>query len=588
MNFSMISYSLDFKDFTRHLIQVKMTFTATSDAPMLWLPSWIPGSYLMREFARNITKVNAFINEKPTDCTKTSKNQWLLASVKSDEVVTLEYEVYAFDLSVRSAYVDQTRLYGNFTSIALAISKQEQDDIEVTLKIPESFFLQNNNATIACTLPTENRHHQYILSAQNYYDLIDHPFEVALQDRFAFTITNPRTNISLPHKFAISGKHQTDIARLQTDLTKICQTYVDWLGDAPFEKYQFMTMATGSDYGGLEHHNSTSLITPRDDLPTIAETAEPSKNYRNFLGLCSHEYFHAWWVKFIRPDVFLAPDLTKEAYTPLLWVFEGFTSYIDDLMLHRSGVISAESYLKQLNSQITRYYATLGRKLQTVAESSFDAWIKLYRADENTGNAGISYYNKGALVALCLDLTLRKYKTSLHKVIAQIYQQAKPENLGGNNKRGVDDHYLNELFSGIMGNEDWSLFRTNYIDGCVELPIYELLEQNGIRLKDNTNALPFGLVTTKKENGLLVQKAMRDGTASVAGISAKDTIIAIDHLQATDKLLAYASKHMKSVDIHFFRRDELHCVSVTAEAYQLKKYQLGIDNIDKAKQWLDF
>lgn len=196
------------------------------------------------------------------------------------------------------------------------------------------------------------------------------------------------------------------MGRLQQDVTQICQTYLNWLGDAPFNDYTFMTYASGQDYGGLEHINSTSLITPRRDLPSSDEPDLPSAAYQRFLGLCSHEYFHAWWVKTVRPDVMLDVDLRKEAFTPLLWVFEGFTSYIDDFMLQASGVIDKASYLTLLAEQINRYYQTQGRAHQSVAESSFDAWIKLYRNDENTGNAGISYYNKGALVALCLDLTL--------------------------------------------------------------------------------------------------------------------------------------------------------------------------------------
>lgn len=193
-------------------------------------------------------------------------------------------------------------------------------------------------------------------------------------------------------------------------------------GSAPFKNYTFMTMATGNSYGGLEHCNSTSLITPRDDLPKSNEPTEPSKDYQRFLGLCSHEYFHSWLVKFIRPENFANYNLHQEGYTSLLWIFEGFTSYYDDLILLRSGVISQKSYLDLLKSQLDRYLQNPGRFVQTVAESSFDAWIKFYRPDENTNNAGTSYYNKGALVALCLDLGLRLRGSSLDALIRRLYE----------------------------------------------------------------------------------------------------------------------------------------------------------------------
>lgn len=183
-----------------------------------------------------------------------------------------------------------------------------------------------------------------------------------------------------------------------------------------------MTMATGNSYGGLEHCNSTSLITPRDDLPKSNEPTEPSKDYQRFLGLCSHEYFHSWLVKFIRPENFANYNLHQEGYTSLLWIFEGFTSYYDDLILLRSGVISQKSYLDLLKSQIDRYLQNPGRFVQTVAESSFDAWIKFYRQDENSNNAGTSYYNKGALVALCLDLGLRLRGSSLDALMRRLYE----------------------------------------------------------------------------------------------------------------------------------------------------------------------
>lgn len=585
-----VDYYLDFSRFKQHLVDITLSFIAEKDAPVLWLPAWIPGSYLMREFARNITTVSYQVqSELKADSNtqieaesdpvyragKLSKNEWQLAQVKAGDTVQVSYEVYCYDLSVRTAYVDQTRLFGNFTSLALAVEGSEQLAVSVTLSVPQTFYTNNNSnkqVKIGCGLPAtyifSDHVHYYHLQAENYFELIDYPFEIAAQDEFDFLVQDDQHNV-ITHRFYLSGKHSANIGRLQQDLQQICQTYLRWLGDAPFgstdyQGYAFLTYVSGNDYGGLEHINSTSLITPRSDLPMEKEPDEPSESYQRFLGLCSHEYFHAWWVKTVRPDVMMNVDLRKEAYTPLLWVFEGFTSYIDDFMLQASGVVSKESYLKLLQGQINRYTQTHGRALQSVAESSYDAWIKLYRADENTGNAGISYYNKGALVALCLDLTLMQHsegKYRLFDVVKAFYQLAKEQGEAGNRIRiGMDNDNLEGVISQFMDKAAWQDFKAKYVDGVEELPIHQLLEVNGIKItedsKDNTQA--WGISFSEGSEGLQVTKVLRDSVASEAGISAKDMIVAIDGIKATKKQLqSVAQSNLESVTCHAFRRDEL-------------------------------
>ena len=596
LDFGVVDYHLDFSRFRQHLVDVTLSFTAEQDAPALWLPAWIPGSYLMREFARNITAVHyqrADQDDRSTEdssikdsyrAAKLSKNEWQLTEAKAGEKLQVTYEVYCYDLSVRTAYVDQTRLYGNFTSLTLAVEGLEHNPVSVTLSVPQDFYelnnLNNPNNTdkkdktvkIACGLkPTyiySDNVHYYHLQAENYHELIDYPFEIAPQDEFDFIVQDHKHN-TIAHRFYISGKHSANLGRLQQDVQQICQSFVSWLGDAPFggkdyEGYTFMTYASGNDYGGLEHINSTSLVTPRSDLPTAAEADEPSESYQRFLGLCSHEYFHSWWVKTVRPDVMMNVDLRKEAYTPLLWVFEGFTSYIDDFMLQASGVVSKDSYLKLLQAQINRYTQTHGRYLQSVAESSYDAWIKLYRADENTGNAGISYYNKGALVALCLDLTLMQQSNGQYRlfdVVKAFYQLAKEQGEAGNRIRiGMDNDNLESVTSQFMDITVWHDFKAKYVDGVEELPIYELLEANGIKITEDSkdNAQAWGISFSESSEGLQVTKVLRDSVASEAGISAKDMIVAIDGVKATKKQLqSVAQSNVESVTCHAFRRDEL-------------------------------
>lgn len=602
-----ISYRLDFERFLEHLINVNLTFTAGSDEPSLWLPAWIPGSYLMREFARHITAVHyqivsnndeassndyqALDNYDQTEphnsmhrAKKIDKNTWQLPQVKAGQTLNVHYEVYCYDLSVRTAYVDQKRLYGNFTSLALAVEGQEQSPVQVSLLVPAEFLTaldiadkrladegeNTSSVVLACGLDATHLHsdsqHGYGLQADSYYQLIDHPFEISIQEKFDFIIRD-KQHQTLSHRFFLSGTHSANLGRLQQDITQICQTYLNWLGDAPFSDYTFMTYASGQDYGGLEHINSTSLITPRRDLPSTNEPELPSAAYQRFLGLCSHEYFHAWWVKTVRPDVMLDVDLRKEAFTPLLWVFEGFTSYIDDFMLQASGVIDKACYLTLLAEQINRYYQTHGRVHQSVAESSFDAWIKLYRSDENTGNAGISYYNKGALVALCLDLTLlqkSKGQYRLFDVVKAFYSQAKQQN---NQRIGISSADMGTVIGQFMPTADWDDFERRYVNGVEELPIKQLLTANGINVHTDPKEtadkqVPWGMRCSETPAGLKVNQVQRGSTAAKAGISAHDVIIALDGIKADNKQLATVSTVQRGIECHLFRRDELMCVSV--------------------------
>ena len=577
-----ISYQFDFARFLEHLVDVALTFTADTDAPSLWLPAWIPGSYLMREFARNITAVHYEIldsqvvsNDKQINtyrAQKTDKNTWQLPEAQAGQRICVLYEVYCYDLSVRTAYVDQQRLYGNFTSLALAIGGQEQQEVEVDLIVPAAFLTDKDASLVrlACGLEAVqaqiDKPQIYTLQADSYHELIDHPFEIAEQDSFDFIIQD-NSHQTLSHHFYLSGKHSANMGRLQQDVTQICQTYLDWLGDAPFNDYTFMTFASGQDYGGLEHINSTSLITPRRDLPNADEPKVPSSDYQRFLGLCSHEYFHAWWVKTVRPDVMLEVDLRREAFTPLLWVFEGFTSYIDDFMLQASGVIDKASYLKLLAEQINRYYQTPGRTHQSVAESSFDAWIKLYRNDENTGNAGISYYNKGALVALCLDLTLLTKSAGRYRlfdVVKEFYSQAKQKD---NKRTGISSADMGAVIGQFMPLADWEEFERRYVNGVEELPLETLLAENGIKIHTNTKEtadknIPWGMRCSETPLGLKVNRVNRDSAAAKAGISAHDVIVAIDGIKADTKQLATLSIATCPVQCHLFRRDELMVVEV--------------------------
>jgi len=577
----MIGYTLGFEQYGQHLIDVTIEFTADADQ-QLWMPVWIPGSYLVREFARHVSRLTVLAiaadgQTQPRAVHKTRKNQWQIACA-AGESLRVSYQVYAFDLSVRGAYVDQSRVYVNPACVCLAVTGQEDTPHEMDVLTGAAF----SGLPVACTLtqrPVLAHGVGYAFVATHYADLIDHPFEIASLSQVRFEVEG------IPHAVAISGRHQTDLLRLSQDLSRICQTQIQLFGGAPFDQYLFMVMATGNSYGGLEHQDCTSLITPREDLPRLGELMEPSAAYRRFLGLCSHEYFHAWLVKCIRPEGFIAPDLNQEVYTPLLWVFEGFTSYYDDLLLCRSGVISQAAYLELLSEQITRYQQNAGRAHQSVSESSFDAWIKYYRPDENSANAGTSYYNKGALVALCLDVLLRQRGSTLDAVMQALYQRAQAG-------LAVTPNTLPELCLALIG-DDLQDFWRDYVDGVVELPLVELLATVGVRVEEEPRSWPFGLKFSDSAQGVVVQQVLRDSVAARAGLSAQDVLVALDGIRATSALLTQvAGRYIdpmvdnQTLTCHVFRRDELTVLHLRMASSAMNAARLSVIHAERVSLWL--
>ena len=564
----MLHYQIEFDDYRQHLIHVTLRFVA-DPTQVLSLPTWIPGSYLIREFSKHIESVRAYDEEgRLLEIQKFEKNKWRLFNT-DHELITVEYDVYAYDLSVRGAYVDQTRLYVNPACACLGLEGQEDKAVEVELFLPDELKHFQLATGMASKSLVKGR---FTLKAKNYAELIDAPFELAEQTRFSFEANG------IPHEFVVSGKHAMNAARMQQDIEKICATEISMFGSAPFSNYTFMTMATANSYGGLEHPNSTSLISPREDLPKANEPEEPSEDYQRFLGLCSHEYFHSWLVKFIRPENFVNYDLNKEGYTSLLWIFEGFTSYYDDLILLRSGVISQASYIKLLKTQIDRYLQNPGRFVQSVSESSFDAWVKFYRQDENSNNAGTSYYNKGCLVALCLDLGLRLRGSSLDALMRKLYENA---------QKGIQVHErtIVELCNELTG-DNWIEQINHLINTTDELPLDQLFPEFGLSYSlKNDKSLPLGLKLVDKPEGVLVQSARRDGAAAQAGLSAHDVIIAIDGLKATMKLVEKYAKQEGSYSILAFRRDELMSFDVKASGSELTEVELKVEDQAKAEKW---
>ncbi|HEX5127302.1 MAG TPA: peptidase M61, partial [Rhodocyclaceae bacterium] len=496
MKDSAVHYTVEIASAEAHLFRVTLTIHSPSaNGETLRLPLWIPGSYMVREFSKNIVRLTAEQGGKSAALTKQNKFTWHVSgsASTSDAPLVVVADIYAWDLSVRCAHLDQTHGFFNGTQLFLSVEGREDSPHFVELRKPRGAAY--DDWQVATTLKTvrkksgsgsttkEANSGFELYRAESYDELVDHPVEMGKFTLLKFSAGG------VPHQMAITGASRFDAERLTQDLEKICTWHIDLFGSPPpFERYLFLVTAVGEGYGGLEHRDSTSLLCSRNDLPAPGmKTME--ERYRTFLGLCSHEYFHAWNVKRIQPAAFKPYRLYEENYTKLLWMFEGFTSYYDDLALVRTGIISHPDYLGMLAKTITNVERASGRLKQSVAESSFDAWIKFYRQDENSPNAVVSYYAKGSLIAFGLDLTIRvasEGKRSLDDVMRYLWLHY------GQTGRGVED---DEMPSIIKAATDVDVHReiAEWVEGTVDVPLEKLFKSLGGTLTRKPGGVLSGL-----------------------------------------------------------------------------------------------
>ena len=575
-----IRYTIVPSEPAAHLFEVTVTVADPDPAGQRFmLPVWIPGSYMVREFARNIVTLRAFNDAgRKVRVTKTDKHTWQAAPVKG--ALTLRYEVYAWDLSVRAAHLDDTTGFFNGTSVFLAVSGHEDAPCFVEIQKPAG--AQYRQWRVATALPEARGTKRYGFGeyrAQNYDELIDHPVTLG-----EFALATFKAH-GVPHDIVIAGRVVgLDMARLAADLKRICEAQIALFEPkskkAPVDRYVFMTQAVSDGYGGLEHRASTALICNRSDLPVTGRELM-TEGYRTYLGLCSHEYFHTWNVKRIKPAAFAPYDLTRENYTSLLWLFEGFTSYYDDLILVRSGVITQDDYFGLVGKVVGGVQRGSGRLKQTVAESSFDAWVKYYRQDENAANAIVSYYTKGSLIALAFDLTIRaqtRNRKSLDDVMRLLWQRYGRDFYRGK-PVGVEEADVEALFAEATGANLAELFADG-VRGTVDLPLAALLAPFGVSLKPETDATAKPSLGARVRGGAeCTLAAVHEGSAAQkAGLSAGDVLVAIDGLRVTganlDALLARYLPGAK-VEIHAFRRDELRVAQLKLDAPEVARYVLS-------------
>ena len=524
----MITFSIAVHDARAHLFRVTVRVPEPAAEQRLSLPVWIPGSYLVREFARHLSQLEATQGARAVPLQQLDKASWM-ARCEGRAALSVSCLVYAFDTSVRAAFLDTHRGFFNGTSLCLRVEGREAEPQRLELRaLPPGW--QVATALRAAKTDAAGRGSY---EAANYDELVDHPVELGSFWRGRFTAHGT------PHEYVVAGAlPDFDGARLLADAQRLCETQIAfWHGASapqpprqggagsakpPFERYVFLHHLVDEGHGGLEHRASTALISPRRDMPQTGR-AETSEGYANLLGLVSHEYFHTWNVKRLRPAEFARYDYTQENYTELLWFFEGFTSYYDDLFLRRTGLIDAARYLRLIARTVGAVLGAPGRRVQSVAQASFDAWVKYYRSDENTPNATISYYAKGSLIALALDLTLRaEGRGTLDGVMRALWAAS----AGG----PIDEAQIAAALQQV-GGRSYATELAEWVHGTDDLPLRALLEHAGVAWSDETPTLAqrLGLrVSESALTGVKVVNVLRGGAAEGAGLAAGDELLAVD------------------------------------------------------------
>ena len=530
----MILHRIEIADASAHQFAVSVTVTAPAGPQEFTLPVWIPGSYLVREFSRHLSLISARQGRTELPVEVLGKNRWRVTPSGRGALV-LSYRVYAFDASVRTAWLDATRGFFNPSSLCMAVVGREAEPQQIELaKLPAGWDVATGMRELlpaAAAKPAAASRRKTAapalartrcFEAADYDELVDHPFELGTFWRGRFNVAG------VPHEFVVAGHWpQFDGERLLADTRHIVETQIEFWhgagGRPPYERYVFTLYATEDGYGGLEHRASTALIAARKDLPRRG-VGGLNDGYVTLLGLISHEFFHTWNVKRLKPANFLPYDLQAENYTGLLWFFEGFTSYYDDLLLLRAGLIDAPRYLKLVSRTVSGVAATPGQQVQSLHEASFDAWIKYYRPDENTPNSTVSYYTKGALVGLLLDLALRQTgKSSLDAVMRTLWQEAP----GG----AVTEALILDVVRRLGGKavaqqlQDW-------VHGRERLDLAPTLARGGVLLEADAPALTlaqeWGVRAGDSSAGVQIKSVLDGSPAAAAGLSAGDELLAVD------------------------------------------------------------
>lgn len=573
-----IKYTLSFIPNHRQ-IEVKLVISCpVKKGQQFSMPSWTPGSYCMRDYAKFIISIKAvdLEDKKEVGLRKINNHTFVCDSdAKSLEVC---YRLYANDASIRGCYCDHDRVFINGSAAFLRVHGLEEQ--EITIQFNQNDYQQSHQ--VATQLKSATKWGWDTYTASNYETLIDCPIAIADMEISTFEIEG------VPHYIAFIGEYIGNIEKVTKDVTKICQTQAAVFSDSlPFESYLFLLHLAEDNYGGLEHCDSTALIAARNCLPN-GENGN-GKQYSLLLGLFSHEYFHAWHVKRIRPAILMKADLNVPAHTPLLWVFEGFTSYFDDLALVRSNVITQEEYFNLLLNHLARYTRGPGAKVQSLAESSFDAWTKFYYPHENSQNQGVSYYIKGAIVSLLLDMQIRlrsDNQKSLINVMQTLWQNY------GKTGKGVNEGDVAQCLISLGIEEQ---FIKDAVYGCQDLPLEEIFTQFGLNIskaplvqldakypeatKPNTDQGFLGWQVRATDSALKITWVLPESPAANAGLWPKDEVVAINGFKTTKHSQDNLLKRLKAgqqIEVTFFRDNVLKNTTLTLSEPLFEMNQISV------------
>ncbi|MFC3095546.1 M61 family peptidase [Alteromonas sediminis] len=576
----MITYQVSLASVSLQTLHVSMSIPACGETTTLTLPSWIPGSYKIRDFAKNIGEFTALSQDNtPLTWQKLDKQTWQINT--EGKACTVYYTVVANDYSVRGAFISDEYAFFNGTSTFLQV--KDQPDMPYSMQIDE------NSAPMGwetfSSMPEV---------CADYYEFIDHPVYWGKGQVKSFTVKG--VDITL----LFSGTHPLDIDAICQDLAPICAHHLTLFGAPyPIENYLFITLLADTGYGGLEHRHSTVLMYPRFDLPMKGENRSISDNYIDFLSLCSHEFFHTWHVKRLRPSVMLQPDLSREVYTPQLWIYEGFTSFYDDLAVARAGKMSPEHYCTVLGRHITRLLHTPGRHKQSVAASSFEAWTRFYQQDAHSNNHIVSYYTKGGIIALGLDIILRV--RSDNKVSMDILMQTLWNMAGRSETGSQDDIILNACDSLNVEVRD---YLDNVVEGTEDVDLDSLLPKIGLKLnlRPRSNTADKGGVNSEQhpkydfgvtlaENtgmGCKVTQLQENSAADHAGLQVGDIVVAVDGWVANETLWRrlLTQSEAESLSLSVARQGRLINLHMPVQPSKHRVAFLTIENRERYLSWL--
>ena len=501
-----LTYHLSMPQPNSHYFAVKIDVKGnTANTQEFKLPVWTPGSYLVREFSKNLNQVKAIdINNKELIVNKKTKNAWEIQCA-GQENFTIFYEVYAFELSVRTPYLDNT--HGFVAGAAVFMYTEATKNQRGLLKVyPHQSFKKVSTALPSVDFKTELGCFNFTF--EDYDQLVDCPIEIGNQQEFDFMAAGIR------HRVAMYGEANYNVVQLQQDMAKVVQAATDVFGSNPNKDYLFIIHNVTDGQGGLEHKNSCVL--------SVNRWSYAGSNYTGFINLVAHEYFHLWNVKRIRP-IELGPfNYDQECYTSLLWVMEGITSYYDELLLRRAGFYTKEEFLSKMQSQINYVEGSPGSRVQPVAHASFDAWIKAYRPNENSSNTTMTYYSRGAVLGAVLDAYLiqkSNKKRSLDGFMQLLYNKYALEL-----KRGFTEAEFEQELSNYCG-EDMHAFFANYVNGTQIIPYQKYFEPMGLTVKDVTSS-QTSIGATFDGNEVVKVKAVRRGSAAEeSGLSVGDEVL---------------------------------------------------------------